>query len=627
MRPLPITKVVARNFKKQTFSFEFSAPVTVFTGENSTGKTARVEALSLALLGYVPDEKPLKAERAIFDAYASGSTMSVSVEGVATVPITRQYLLDGGSVKYSGPKGSVVPAVVLDAGAYLTKTGAERTNHLFREFAGDIDAAAFLAEVASALKGAVTAEHGPKIEAAARAIAGNLQLPAPGQPFQEWLDVLLAEAKEAEKRAKQNLKRMSEAVRADTQVADTESPPQNAEELVAKARAELSTITTAVSNLQQQLDRCRADWREAKAAAANLAAFQQLDVAALEAAVQGAIIQPAHDRVDEAVKSRDAQNQVLSGQTAELRMAQETLRKLESAKNCPTCGQDITALNEARLKKARKSAETLESDAASTRKLVDKASELVTAAEADYAQAKAAYDRYAIAVKELSEARRQKSAMAAFEPAAATLPKHEADGRRINNELTNKNLDQKQAAEVLERHEADFRRSLAFRAAAAARIKLEDELETATHQATACTLLVKVLQAKLEAVVEKAIQPLVSTMNRLCSPILPSPVTFADGELLLGGHTHRSSSDSEKLLIYAALCVALASKSPLKVVVIGRLESFDWRKRPALVGLLLDLIKAGTLDQAILVGVQTSATPDSYAFGPELVEVVVPGKE
>lgn len=117
------------NFKGRTFAHEL-APITLFVGRNRVGKTARLEAAQLALLGYMPNEpKPIKAPRDLFDMFATTGSTNMAVEMGGN---RREWRMAGGSVKYTGPDVPAIPPASLDPSSYLGMSGPERLAFMFR---------------------------------------------------------------------------------------------------------------------------------------------------------------------------------------------------------------------------------------------------------------------------------------------------------------------------------------------------------------------------------------------------------------------------------------------------------------------------------------------------------------
>lgn len=622
---LPISVITAQGFKGQNRTYKFVAPVTIFTGPNSRGKSAMIEAMTLALTGQArsgPDDpKPVKDNRMIYDLYGSAPTMQVGVSGA--VNIGRQYVLQKDRVSYIGPKETPIDAMIVDPGEYLSQTGPQRTKTLFKLFAGEtMTTDVFLSEIASELKAGVSG--GPEVEQAARRVAAELDPPRKDEPLVDWVERLLEKAKENKKLAAANKDRLTEAVRADSQLTESMPVQANAEELLSQARTARDSVSKEIQSIDAQLTAVRKSWREAKAARDELARIGDApDIQALESALGEPVPPPEIKRLKATQRAREELGPKLGALRSELSQAEKTLKAVSSAKVCIYCGQKTGEVNHDNVVRQEAEIQRLQKEVADTEAELAVAATKAEEAETAYETAKMLHQAFVASTNALAEARANLAGHAHLADRASKLPELEAQGQRLGVELEERQRALAVADKAAEEAQAVFNKLIEFRANAAARERLREELELSQVTFAVRSVLVSVLDKKLKECVATAISPLVDTMNDICGAILPAKISFVKGELLLGSHSHKSSSDSERLLIYAAQCIALASKSPIKVAVIGRLESFDYEKRPALIQHLLELIRRGIILQAILVGVQTGPTPDAYDFGTDVqVEVI-----
>lgn len=115
-----INKILARNFRGQTFDQELG-PYNLFIGPNGAGKSSRTQALTLAIMGYLPSDQD-KQPSAIYQTHGNGKEMTVAFEKDGD-RFSRNYKPgpDGGatlSVKMNGKKISqkLVDRVLIDLG-------------------------------------------------------------------------------------------------------------------------------------------------------------------------------------------------------------------------------------------------------------------------------------------------------------------------------------------------------------------------------------------------------------------------------------------------------------------------------------------------------------------------------
>jgi len=107
-----INKIFARAFKGLSFDEEIGK-YTLLVGPNGSGKTARIQALTLAILGYLPSDQA-KQPGAIYATHATGKEMIVAFQ-VGENRFARKYLRENGTVSHScGLNGKAIPQKHID---------------------------------------------------------------------------------------------------------------------------------------------------------------------------------------------------------------------------------------------------------------------------------------------------------------------------------------------------------------------------------------------------------------------------------------------------------------------------------------------------------------------------------
>jgi hypothetical protein len=146
---------------------------------------------------------------------------------------------------------------------------------------------------------------------------------------------------------------------------------------------------------------------------------------------------------------------------------------------------------------------------------------------------------------------------------------------------------------------------LKHRATQATEVRAVEAAEAAECEARTTKACERTVASAREHLLDLAIRPLLTAANGMLKDVADMELSWRDGELLLGGHAHEACSDSEKLLAYACVSLALACGHPgaLRLCTIGRLESIDPERGLALLRKVQKLIAAGRLDQCLLVGV------------------------
>lgn len=622
-----IRQLTAANFKGQTFT-EALAAVTLWTGQNSKGKSSRAEALAAAVLGYVPGYSKKPSD--VHGLFASGATMAAGYITDAGGAVSRKWESRGGSVKYTGPEESELPAVALDPQeAFFKLSGPERAKFLFAASgaAKRLDAKALERTVTANLKNVKLDENTEQTEAAVAELVEWVLARKPAEP-QEWLEGLVADAKEKFKAAKQNCDRLDKTSQGNAQAADAGDPaPQDAEARLAAARDELAKAEAVATRLETELNAARRAYNEAKAIADGAVdeTAARAELARLEgeaARLAAATATEVSDREElsawhVAANADAVANAKQAAACRELDRVKGELAHAESEKTCPTCGQSTEAIKKAIVKALKEEVVGLQAAAqAATEKWGEAKAEqerlnaLYRAANDKVRQHQDDSKEYkrVVMLKEAVAAKLAANAKSA--EAAAKLPAMLAEGVDLKQRHADQQAVVADKREAVSAWSVAANRLTAERAESAQRARVSEEQAKARAFKAVCKEFVDMLATLQAELTEKAVGPIVARMNELCGPVLPHKVEFRDGELAFGGWSHKTASDSEKLLVYAALSVALAADSPVKLCVVGRLESFDGVKKAALAKLLVDLVAAGKIDQAVLVEV------DAGGIGP-----------
>jgi chromosome segregation ATPase len=179
----------------------------------------------------------------------------------------------------------------------------------------------------------------------------------------------------------------------------------------------------------------------------------------------------------------------------------------------------------------------------------------------------------------------------------------------------------------------ECRELIAERSRAQERAKTIAEHSKFKAQADVLKQADKLMEDLQRQFVAQAVGPILTRANDFCDGLLRLPLTIKDGQLGMQANTgfisNRSFSDSEKLMAYAAICLALAVESDFKLAVIGRFESFDYEKKPCMAARAIDLVRSGKLHQVLFIEVQSreggprSMYPDDLFDCPEFSVVVI----
>jgi DNA repair exonuclease SbcCD ATPase subunit len=267
---MQITKLTATGLKAGDFSHELG-PVNVIVGDNFRGKTARLEAARLALMGYLPE---LGNKPAATFQLARGAEMGVSARLDETSIVSRSWKSERGSVKavYAGTP-LMVPPVLLDSNEYFSLGAKDQMRYVFsraqvdklrvpNQATREIDEVLVVDAITAKLRAIVipdsTDQHRAVIQELITLVEEGDQLRHDAErPVQEWLEGLVAEIREKHKTAKQSADRMAKTVQGLVAIRaqDDEVAIQNVERQIKATREEMDTLTAGRAVLEEAIQR------------------------------------------------------------------------------------------------------------------------------------------------------------------------------------------------------------------------------------------------------------------------------------------------------------------------------------------------------------------------------------
>ena len=252
-----ISKVTATGFKGCDFVQEISAR-TLFVGPNGVGKSARSQALQLAVTGGVIGAG--KTNDDILSAFGEGDKLVVGVE------IDGKYLFERGFVR--GPSGSVSQGykvsgskvskdyfmkalgesgapVVLNVADFMGLSDQKKIEALFQIYppAGDVGAVQGKIDATKEKINALTAKVKTSEQAAARIASSKSQIAVPAGTLAE-IDAQIISLDAELKEAQENLTtiRLEEQKAADAQKAKEEADRKEKDRIEAEEKAKTSAV-------------------------------------------------------------------------------------------------------------------------------------------------------------------------------------------------------------------------------------------------------------------------------------------------------------------------------------------------------------------------------------------------
>lgn len=714
---MKILSVSAQAFKGRDFTQEF-APVTLLCGDNFVGKSARIQALTLALCNYVPGVSSKPSE--LFERLASGNPMTVTVFTDA-FDLTRKYEERSGKLKYTViPNGVaddyVMPSMSLDPTEFFELSGPARTKAIFARVKSDLNIDSIRNSVLSNVKNIKLDPHEALAEQAIALAVKELN-EAFDQAKSEHLNVqatverIVSAFVEIKRLADQNAKRLAATVQGLTQVASTDpAAAAGVEQQLAQAREALEKANTEVGRLRgvgESLAKELASIAE-KAVTVNqgelFAKIEQLssrladhkkvdhpgpfdlalyppgkdhEVSLAELAAKKAVLftLSQENMTDElklklaAARAQDrltnAEKDVAPAGSEWQRLVKE-LAETESETTCSKCGQSLVALkgkviallNERiivahsemnRLMEIANNCKRLYGEsfaaysevASSNQKIMDAKdgyrlleqqtltirAKIEQEAQAEWNKASHNYTTAQAEInrleKQISELRAKMEDRTAAE-ALAKLPELEQslENARVEYRTASESsINAKSAVTDLEEKGRQLQRQ---RAEAQTRQRTVDESDRSRTEAQVMKLVCEFLAEMQGEIIKRAVGPLLDKCNTISEPILGRPLCYQDGEIGFIEKTGKfvgtkTMSGTELAMTFCAVSIALATESPIKLLILDELGRLDPARRLKLANHLCRLVRNGVLDQAILVDTNDQAyasisNPDFQAF-------------
>lgn len=583
---MKLKSIAARNFKGLTFD-EPLAAVTVLVGSNFAGKTARTDAIRLLLLGWLPELG--KSARATF-GLSSGSEMIVSGVFDNGLMIERRFYLKGDTVKVE----EFIPKEIADCGQLAVMLNAEEYFSLSDR--GRVDYVAANIDLGEAWKI-------PGISGRVAKIAPKFLLlcSLDGQTPQQFIEDNIDNAGEKQKAAKAHADRMEKTIQGlvGLRLADDKSGADlpGLEVKISKLRAEIEELNlkkNALAVRYELMVNGRGRRRSINDALGQLDGVKK--AAATEKARRETILEELGKMPDSAEaieKLIEIQNTAAAALTsserdwkaakAAIAEAKGRIAGIDEQTTCPYCGavgdgwktlklaewNGVLAEQEAKLpgiehtgKTARDSHTNAGRDIAALRADRRKAEELE--------HKERALERE-IALMERQFAR-EDDLRAEYEKLPPEDAQLETDVDMIQTEL---NVKREEIYSLDSQRKAAMGRAQELQRLAQA----ETDRDAAKADAAVAGDVVKELRTIQGEMVEAAFKPLLELANSFFGDVFKSPLAYHEGEIGTWREgvwvTHRTMSGTEKALTYAAIQAALASKSPVKIMMIDELARLD----------------------------------------------------
>jgi hypothetical protein len=589
-----LTSISAKGLKSGDFSHALDR-VNIIVGRSGKGKTARLDAIRLALaggtiLGRQPELKTRTID--IMDLARNGEIM---VEALDNQGRKNQWRWTRGkNVQELCAMIPPTPAILLDPSQYFSLSDAKKIEYVFGlvqiedqpEFTGK----GVIASLRNIRLANNTAETERALSEIIELASGTNQDRTKDEPVQRWLADLIQTLKVRQSSAKAIAERMTHTVQGVTQ---------------------LSADQTVVDPKQLE-----ADIRRIESAQLILPTELTVDETALNTELESlerliskhtSKTLPARNHVNDQehkIKDLNAEIERFNAETRELIEAHNTAI---AAENCPTCGascdfwtgantkENLLRAHLARMKarEQRKSELTLTLEQADETLL--KIRKILAKCEAEDAEQAVRQDRankihallHRVSEAKLKAQRERDDVLAAKRGALAV----------IQRSFTAQQVDEQRNAQAL----------LETR-------KAEADLEVTKAAISRC----EEIQSQM---VSHAFETILKTVNDICHGIADMTTIEYRAELgMWSGASwikHSAFSETQKGLVYTGLSLALAKDSPLKIVLLDEMGRMDIQTFCMFVVKIISLVEQGIIGQ--FVGCYSTT---NLSFGKEIQQSV-----
>lgn len=625
-----LKRIVGKNFKGRDFDRELNR-VTLVTGDNFAGKTAVADLVRIVLLGYSPKHGKQAGRTFGFCGSPTGASwMSTSAVFSDGMNLSRRWELKKGSVKADTDAGEIVPPVLLDASEFLKKSGPEKIRYIFNLI--DLQSLGFTPDTVTArLKKDVKVETPTEAsEAALNSIVDDihdagLKMQSGNGSLQTWIEEIVEKLKERQSKAEGAAEDMAGTIQGLQQLQAAEGLP-----VVENVTAELEAARKAYQDalkIKQDLEKQNADFQSRSERRKNLSEklkgltdhsaeleSTRTQQAGLIEATQAYVsatpeILPKKAAADSALNAIRQKIAEVSDQIGEL---SEELKKNLEGDCCPTCKSkgkawkaNLQKFVDGQVEELDKQIGKLQADKSEAERIAaELQGKLDESKRVDGVNDQKRAEAFSLGrkIKEL-EAKQND-----FTNTKARLEELNDIGQPADPDaMAESGQAVEDAKAEVERLEEAERRQIAGmqdqKRAEEARQKHADKL----IEIEVLKLCVKTIASLQKEITGKAFEGFMSKMNLIADGILPGKLVFHDGEIgYFAGASFAALpyfSGTEELLTFAGLSLTLAQSSPIKIVIMDELGRLKGPIKEKLVARMLELVKAGTIDQFIGIDV------------------------
>lgn len=629
-----IETIKAENFKGKSFAYGLG-PATLITGLNYRGKSSITQAIRLALTGSMP--KPIgKIGGSIYAALAGNPDdagklgVSVTMDNGREIAWTWTRNAKGTvSAKGSVPADLMVPDVVIDPDTFFALPAADRAAALLRAVPTvEIDLKEWRAEMAK-IQVFPSSTRDVAIKAAdmiAETYFGSGATPV--EACERTIEEIATKAKEAA----DTVKTKEGAFAAAPPLVD---PPIDRSMELKEATDEMNRLGLIKAKYEdaqrtaEQTAKRRADLTARKNALADcIATLNQPKSETVADLVEQ--LKTLQEKFDEALKTTaklEQQNVAAQASRAEIQKRLRVFGHSDSGK-CPLCESCVEA--EKLLEKWQEESDLLLTTLEEGEEQHAEATEKRDAALAALREKEAQIVARTREEEQLTTVRRE---MATIEESLAAL------GDTVFGTLPPGFEESYAAAEAkVAALNANQGRLKSHAETKEWRDKMEADLLTARARHETLKEAVKLLRVQMDKAISASFGKVLEVANRFTDGILESSLELRDGELgrragrgdvsrslvklKLGAWIpHEGFSGTERLVAFAGFATAIATTSPIKLVIMDELGRIESALRTQVLLRMARLVQEGVIDQFIGIDASGEHNADAANIGIQVIEV------
>jgi hypothetical protein len=582
-----ITELYGNNVKVGGSFRHQLAPITIFTGRMGSGKSARISALQLAVLGRHPDFPA--TPRGVFTLSAGREiTAGVTVDGVSYDSTWKEG--QGGKIEANvGALANKVPSIVVDPGQYFSLSPAQRVDYVFRSVSIGGGETSILDSMVEAVREGISATGQVGIESKRWVVSSVKAEADKAGSIQEGIIAAVDWVNATFTEENASVKRMSGMVAGMVQLStDNGANLSAAKAEREKARSEYEAAKASYVAARTSFEHAGKVAVMLDAAKTKLAT-EYADFPDVDAAL--AHYRSIHEADTGLAKALDCLNSIERADTdaqGELSTLQEDIDNIEKATECPTCGAKKKGWKSRMLLALQGRQTHVNSTIEGLRSQAAVANKALAEAKAKDQERRGAAGR----VSDLIEIRHTLAHVGT--PATHTEVEINAMHAKVDAMRTDYEAKDKVVSE-------------ANRAAGAAAMaaKATGEKIAAETRLDCVKQAKKILTEWRGEIVANLFRSLLDRCNLFTAGgVLASPLAYNDGIGRYHQSTHRwipleAFSDGERAVALAAISSALGMGTDLRLAVVDGLGHMDAQSRAAFMFNVANMVQNGTLTQFI----------------------------